>query len=486
VTIVEFVERLGVYRLRIPRARTVAEMVEVYRTHPRIEFAEPNHMGRGGDVIPDDTFFLQQWYLRNIGQTLGRPDADIDAVEGWQITQGREAIVVAVLDTGVDVGHPEFAGRLLPGFDFVNNDADPQADHPHGVQVSGILAANSDNQFAMAGIAQHVRLLPVKVLNSVNAGTVLNLAQGLIFAAASGADVISMSLINYPASSATLTDALRIARTSGATLIACAGNGGLGDADRSGPGASPLTIAVGATDHNDRRAAFSGTGSALDVVAPGLALPTITSGGSNAVVSFSGCSAATPVVAGIAVLLRSIDPLLTHEEIQYLLAETAQDLVGLPAEDTPGRDDFFGHGRVNMHDALTASLRVIVDPYVTFDPLPSTYVTTTSVIGCPAGFAGTFAFDATITNVSASSLRHLSSHVTTLTNGNVLRAIDEDTRGTGGRVPVPRSGYFADATLAPGESVQSRFFICLTERQPFELFVNVLGIVDEELAVDAP
>jgi thermitase len=347
----EFIPELGVYRLGLPADRTVDQMLELCRQDPRCEYAEPNYLGEGGDVVPNDPFLSAQWHLHNVGQTGGTPDADIDALEGWQTTTGSSSIVVAVLDTGIDFGHPEFEGRTLAGFDFVNDDPDPQADHPHGVFVSGILAANADNGFSVAGVDHHVSILPVKVLDVRNLGTTADLAQGLVFAAGNGARVINMSLINYPLTF-TLNAALQFARDAGAILVACAGNGGLGDADRSGPGASPLTISVGATTQNDARASFSGTGNALDVVAPGLGVITVASDRANGVASFSGCSAATPIVSGVATLLLSLNPQLTHDDVLNILAETADDSVGPPQEDTPGRDNFFGYGRVNLNNAL--------------------------------------------------------------------------------------------------------------------------------------
>ncbi len=310
-------------------------------------------MIKGGDFTPNDTFFSQQWHLNNTSQTGGTVDADIDAVEGWQLTRGSSSIVVAVLDTGIDSDHPEFQGRLVPGFDFVNDDDDPEADHPHGVSVAGLLAANSDNNFAGVGVDHRVSIMPVKVLNQFNTGSLFDLAEGIIFAANQGAHVINMSIISGTPFFETLENAMQFARDAGAILVACAGNGGIGNADISSPGASPLTISVGATTSTDARASFSGTGHALDLVAPGLGLPTTTfNSTANVVSSFSGCSAATPVVAGIATLLLSIDPSLTHDDIRTILTNTAEDLVGPASEDTPSRDDFFGFGRVNMQAAL--------------------------------------------------------------------------------------------------------------------------------------
>jgi thermitase len=288
------------------------QMVAACTFDTRCEYAEPNYIGQGGDVLtPDDPFFPAQWHLDNVGQTSGLVDADIDAVEGWQIASGSSSVVVAIRDTGIDFAHPEFLGRILPGYDFVNEDDDPAADHPHGVLVAGLLAANANNGLGVAGVDHAASILPVKVLNAQNAGTVSDLAEGLVFAA--GAHVINMSLINYPLS-ATLLAALQYARDAGSVLMACAGNGGIGDADRSGPGASPLTISVGATNHNDARASFSGTGSALDVVAPGQNVVTVAPGGLNSA-AFSGCSAATPIASGLASVLLSVKPHLTPDEV---------------------------------------------------------------------------------------------------------------------------------------------------------------------------
>lgn len=353
--VLEVIEKLGIYRLALPVGRSATRMRGEFSDDPRCEHVELNYIGEGGDLIPNDTSFGDQWHLNNTGQGGGTLDADIDAVEAWDITTGSDSVVVAVLDSGIDSDHPELLGRVLPGFDFVNEDSDPEADHAHGAVVTGILAANADNSFAVAGIDHSAKILPVKVLGSANLGTLADLIEGLTYAADQGADVISMSLINYPVAFSFLEDALQYARDSGAILIACAGNDGIGDADVSGPGASPLTISVGATTRNDARASFSGTGSALDVVAPGSSISTIaynTAVDTSSV--FSGCSAATPIVAGITSLLLAEYPSLTHDEVRSILTQSAEDLVGPPNEDTPGRDDFFGHGRVNLHSALLA------------------------------------------------------------------------------------------------------------------------------------
>ena len=312
-------------------------------------------IGAGGGLTPDDTHYPTQWHLENSGQSGGTVDADIDASEAWSTTTGDASIVVAVLDTGIDSAHPEFAGRIVAGYDFVNRDDDPEADHSHGTSCAGIIAANANNGFGVAGVDWAAKIMPVKVLDANNSGLTTNLASGLTFAADNGADVISMSLINYPCGSAALESALQYARDQGAVLISSAGNGGIGNADVSGPGCYPQTISVGATTRNDQRAGFSATGAALDVVAPGSSVPTVAYRNyGDTYVNFSGTSAAAPVVAGISSLLLAADRSLTHVEIQTLLETSARDGVGAELDDTVGRDDNYGWGRVNVADVLAA------------------------------------------------------------------------------------------------------------------------------------
>jgi subtilisin family serine protease len=371
--VLEVIPELGVYRLSIPTDRPMNAMIEAYQRDPRCIGAQPNYIGEVGDFIPSDPYFSEQWHLHNTGQVGGTVDADIDAVEGWEFTRGDASIIVAVLDTGIHFDHNEFEGRILPGFDFVNEDDDPTFDNAHGVYVSGILAANPNNSFSVAGVDHFVRILPVKVISANGFGTTMDLSQGLVFATdQGGANVINMSLQHYPITGV-LHDALQYARDSYVILVSAAGNGGIGDADLSGPGNSPLTISVGATNVSDQRADFSGTGSALDVVAPGLHVATVSHLSAGPYAAFSGTSAAAPIVSGIVSLLLSVDPLLTHDEVLEILTSTAEDLVGPPAEDTPGRDDYFGHGRVNLRRALIEV------------PEPSVSLLLAAGLGCLAG-----------------------------------------------------------------------------------------------------
>ncbi len=338
--------RLGIVRVEIAEGDDVPHACERLSALPEARSVEPDWVGEGGFTV-NDTYFSSQWHLDD-------PDGhSIQAAAAWDITRGSASIVVALLDTGIDAGHPEFTGRVLPGMNFVKEtpDSDVTADHPHGLYTAGLLAANADNAFGVAGVDHRCRILPVKVLDQFNKGTVFNLVQGITWAVDSGARVLSMSLINFPETDS-LREALQYARDNGVVLVSCAGNGGAGDADVSWPGASPLCISVGATGHDDKRAAFSGTGQALDLVAPGKDVVTVAPDGTHdGKALFSGCSAATPIVAGIASLLLSVDPTFTPEEVQDLLERGADDGVG-GADDPPGWDLGYGWGRVNAQRSL--------------------------------------------------------------------------------------------------------------------------------------
>jgi subtilisin family serine protease len=344
--------------VRFDPARSLEQVEAEYLADPSVAFAEPNYLGQGG-FVPNDTFYSEQWQHSNTGQLGGTPGADIESEAGWDLTQGNSTVFVAVLDSGIDSDHPEFAGRIVAGWDFVNGDADPEDDLGHGTAVTGLLAANADNAFGVAGVNPSCMIMPIKVVNQFNSGTTFDLISGVDFARTNAADVLSMSLINYPLSTG-LNQALSAARQAGAVLVACAGNGGIGDADVSAPGKSANVISIGATDNNDARASYSGTGQALDYVAPGDNVVTVAyNTNADTFWYFNGCSSATPVAAGIVSLLKSLEPALVTSDVRSFLTAGAEDLVGLPTEDTPGWDTFMGNGRVNLRATIQAYLNVV-------------------------------------------------------------------------------------------------------------------------------
>ncbi|MEW6744027.1 MAG: S8 family serine peptidase [Planctomycetota bacterium] len=333
--------------IEVDEAVDIPRLCEQLETLAAVAWACPDYIGQGGREQVDDTYYGEQWHHRNVRQANGIFDADIDTDLAWPLVKGSATVIVAVLDSGIDTDHPEFQGRLLQGYDFVNEDDDPEDDHGHGTRVTGVLAARGQNHFGVAGVDWYCSILPVKVLDATNLGTTTNLIRGLAWAVDHGAHVINMSLVDYTESEV-LDLALHAARDSGAILVSCAGNQGPGDADVSWPGASEAVISVGYTTPFDRRSAYSGTGAALDVVAPGVDIATVLVGSdADGYEVFRGCSAATPLVSGIASLIKFLRPSIHHEGVFEILITTSEDQVGSPLDDKPGRDDSYGYGRVN-------------------------------------------------------------------------------------------------------------------------------------------
>lgn len=358
----EVTRRGGVLTGEIPQLRLLkvalppglGEELEVqrYAQLPGVKFAELNYIGEGAVDVPTDEDFIVQWHHRNTGQSGGTPGVDLESVPAWDLEQGNSAVVVAVLDTGINFDHTEFEGRLLQGFDFVNEDSDPSADHPHGTRVTGLIAASHNGENGV-GMDRFCTVLPVKVLNQDNLGTTFDLIQGLAYCVQQQPDVVNMSLGKFT-NSGGLGQALEAAREAGCILISAAGNGGTGDANVSWPGASPDTISIGATDHRDIRAASSGTGSRLDFVAPGVDVYT-TAPVSGFVDVFTGTSAAAPIASGIVSQLKSRYPVIGQLCAYELLRQGAEDEVGPSHLDAPGKDDYYGHGRLNALRSFEAT-----------------------------------------------------------------------------------------------------------------------------------
>jgi subtilisin family serine protease len=272
----------------------------------------------------------------------------IHAVDAWQVITGSQEIVIAVVDSGIKLDHPEFSGRLVPGYDFVNNDNVPDDDMGHGTHVAGIIAAALDNGQGVAGVCPNCRLMPVKVLNQSNLGTWSQLAQGILFATDNGARVINLSL-GATSPSETIVAAVEYAQAHGVIVVAAAGNYST-DAPFY-PAALEGVIAVGATTATGERWTRSNYGSSVDLVAPGALIYSTYHDLNNLYHGYtymSGTSMAAPFVAGVVGLLLSADRTLSAQQVTDAVIAGAEDLGAV------GVDADFGNGRVNAMGALMA------------------------------------------------------------------------------------------------------------------------------------
>src|SRR5690606_34252085 len=176
-----------------PAGSNIPQVAAAFAANPYVIYAEPDYAGVGA-VFPNDDLFGLQWHLQNTGQGGGTAGADVDAPLAWDVTTGSVNTTIAIIDTGLDLDHPDLAGKILSGYDFVNNDTVPQDDHGHGTHVAGLAAANSNNDTGTAGLCWQCRLMPLKGLNADNWGYYSWWASAIYYAVNTGADVINMSM----------------------------------------------------------------------------------------------------------------------------------------------------------------------------------------------------------------------------------------------------------------------------------------------------
>lgn len=321
-----------------------------------VELVEEDSIGHAHyvDCLASDPLVAQQWWAANSGQivqgVVGMINADANIAEAWCISAGAPSVILAVLDTGVSLSHPDLQGGRLQGFNFINNNTntDDGLSLSHGTFCAGIALGRGFNSIGIAGVAPATTLLPVKVLSG-SLGTETSTANGLIWAVDQGAKVVNMSL-GFPQGSTFFRDAVIYARDRDVIMVASTGNS---------PGAAvgypakwSSCIAVGATDNRDQAASFQTTGVEMDICAPGLNILTATDMFTN-VDGYSlqsGTSMAAPMVAGTAALIRAMRPSLTAPEVREILLTTAKDL------GQPGTDPVFGAGRLNSGAAVREAI----------------------------------------------------------------------------------------------------------------------------------
>ncbi|MBW4080116.1 S8 family peptidase [Paenibacillus sp. S150] len=314
----------------------------VNKWHP--EYTEPHYMYLTNDaagentgaavITPNDLLFsTYQWNL-----------PAIEAELGWNLSKGSKEVIVAVVDTGVQANHPDLKGQLLAGYNAITNGSPPDDDVGHGTHVAGIIGALTNNGEGVAGISWYNKILPVKALDNSGAGTTYSVAEGVIWAADQGARVINLSLGNY-ADSQFLHDAIKYAYDRDVVIVSAAGND---NTERPGyPAAYPEVLAVAATSANGERSSFSNYGDYIDVAAPGESIASTYP--DNQYAALSGTSMASPHVAALAGLVRSLNPALTNNEVMELMTSNAVDL------GDPGLDKYYGWGQVDIYKTLQAA-----------------------------------------------------------------------------------------------------------------------------------
>lgn len=402
----------NVFVMTLPESRTAEEASELYSQLEVIEYAIPDESVELY-YSPNDPLYAHQWALNNTGQgcyhvdrlpnygddtlaiVYGTPDSDIDFEEADSAPPDvTETVVVAIIDTGVDMDHPDLVGKIwtnageVPynsvdddnngyiddyrGWDFAGDailddpDNDPTDQHGHGTHCSGIVAATNDNSEGVSGVASDCEIMPLSFYPMMMASWA---AEAIVYAADNGADVINMSW-GLPYQVQLWEDALEYAASKGVILIAAAGNDGIEKINY--PAGYSSVIAASASTRDDEVAFFSTYGTNIHVTAPGYSILSLRADDTDMYESSgeplvhiidehyylaSGTSMAAPYVAGVAAYVEAITPGISHTAFKDLLAATSDDIVdpfgnGL---DFPGWDIFSGHGRVNVFNAANAA-----------------------------------------------------------------------------------------------------------------------------------
>ncbi|MHC4926823.1 MAG: S8 family serine peptidase [Planctomycetota bacterium] len=370
----------GLSLVQLPADMTVQEALESLNAMDHVLYAQPNYRVYANSVFPNDTRFDDLWGLHNTGQTGGVSDADIDVPEAWDISQGSDSVVVAVIDTGIDYDHEDLAANMwvntaeyngsagvdddgngyvddIYGYDFDHGDGDPMDDHYHGTHCAGTIGAVGNNGIGIAGVCWNVKIMAVKFLDSSGGGWTSDAIDSVEYATLMGADIMSNSWGggSYDQS---LKDAIDAAGAAGIIFVAAAGNDSVNnDTYPHYPSSytSDNVIAVMSTDDEDRRSSFSCWGpTSVDIAAPGTSILSCEPG--NRYQYLSGTSMATPHVAGACALLRSISPGLSVADTKDILFNSV-DLVSAMS------GLCVSEGRLNLNNAV---LETTV-PWIEFD-----------------------------------------------------------------------------------------------------------------------
>ncbi|EIJ79911.1 peptidase S8/S53 subtilisin kexin sedolisin [Bacillus methanolicus PB1] len=314
---------------------STSELIQYFNSQPDFIYAEPNYLYLQNKIdFPNDLLYREQ-YQWNL------PVIQTEA--GWDVTRGDEKIIIAVVDTGVDLNHPDLRKRLTKGYNVLENNDYPDDDNGHGTHVAGIIASETNNREGVAGITWYNKIMPIKAMGAEGYGTTFDIAKGIIWAADHGADVINLSLGNYQPSSL-MKEAVKYAYEKNAVIISAAGNDN--SSHPSFPAAYPEVLGVSAVSYTGQRAPFSNYGDYIDVSAPGVQIPSTYFNQQYA--ALSGTSMASPHVAGLAGLILSANPELRNKEVMDIIKNTAYDL------GAPGKDIDFGSGLIDVKKALEA------------------------------------------------------------------------------------------------------------------------------------
>ncbi|HSQ59014.1 MAG TPA: S8 family serine peptidase, partial [Acidobacteriota bacterium] len=365
--------------------------------------------GATAEVVPNDPSFNLQWALQNTGVdpggALGIPleaDADIDATDAWGLTTGSANVTVGIVSSGIDFAEPELAGRFyentaeatgvpgvdddgngyvddVRGWDFIEGDNNPGhvPDNPlnpnqatldtGSTRIASVLGANGNNAAGIAGVDWACRLLSTRVFSGSFFASTADIMAAYLYSAELGARVVISNILFFDLTPGELTliiDTVAAAQAAGAVIVVPVGSTLDGSNTELYPAPLPGVLGVATSEGQDlhcdlaRCGSWSVTGNQVAVTAPGrriVGIDPVAGGGPGTTAYLNGGGIAASIVAGTVALAFAANPALTVGEASAIIRATADDLVGDPGEDTPGRDGYHGDGRVNAFRAVQAA-----------------------------------------------------------------------------------------------------------------------------------
>lgn len=319
---------MNVYVVEMPPGREQA-MAQALARNPHVKFAEVDGALSMQQTLADP-YLGNEWHI-----------AKIQAPAAWDSANG-SGITIAILDGGVESSHPDLAAHIVPGWNFYDNNSNTADVNGHGTKVAGVAGAIGNNSAGVAGAAWNSKIMPMRISDPAGYLTYYSIvANSLVWAADHGARVanISYGVENV----ATVQNAAQYMRNKGGVVVTAGGNAGTYDASAN----TSTMITVSATDSADQHTSWSTYGPCIDLAAPGAGIWTTIVGGTYGAVN--GTSFSSPLTAGVVALMLSANPALQPSQVDAILTSTADDL------GTPGRDDYYGYGRVNAYRAVAAA-----------------------------------------------------------------------------------------------------------------------------------
>lgn len=316
------------YKFSLDEETEISRKYVRVKTHKNLDIANVTFDEKEAkEITPNDKGFSAQYYLK-----------EINATKAWDTTLG-EGLLVGVLDTGVDESHPDLTGKVIGGINLNNQDLRDEIGH--GTEVSGIIAANTNNTQGIAGIGWNTKIVSMRVTDAAGQARVSTVVSALNEASKRGIKIVQLSLSTNQFSQ-TFKSAIEEAQSKGILIVSTGGNTGIEEVRY--PAAFDGVIGVGAVDESKEREYYSTQGEHVSIVAPGASIYTTSlKDGYNSV---SGTSFAAPQVAGAAALVWSVAPDLTNDQVRDILLQSADDL------GDSGKDKDYGYGLLNIQKAV--------------------------------------------------------------------------------------------------------------------------------------